>query len=112
VLALEREAGTPEAEQAREIVAVHLESLGYRVTVQRFRFHPSGLLGFPLFGAGLGLLGLLLFPLLTSSAPAWGALAVWLPGLVALSVLSIGVALGWLPLGEGREDANLIARRG
>ena len=58
------------------------------------------------------MLGLLLFPLLLSTAPPWGALAVWLSGLAALSLLAAGVGVGWLPLGDTREDANLIARRG
>jgi hypothetical protein len=83
------------------------------VSVQRFRFHPSSLLAFPLFGAALGLLALLLFPLLTGGGiPPWGALALWASGLAAAGVLSAGVGFGWLALGESREDANLVARRG
>jgi hypothetical protein len=113
VLALEREAGTAEAEQARALVKTHLESLGYRVAVQRFRFHPSGLLAFPLFGAALGLLGLLLLPLLTGPfTPSWGAAAVAAAGLGAAALLALGIGLGWLAAGEAREDANLVARRG
>jgi len=113
VLALRREAGTPDAEKARQLVTEHLTALGYRVEIQRFRFHPSGLLAFPVFGAGLGGLALLLLPLLTMPRIAgWGALLVWVTGLAALAVLSAGVALGWLALGGGmREDANLIATR-
>ena len=83
------------------------------MSVQRFRFHPSGLLAFPAFGAGLGLLALLLLPLLTGSgAPPWGALVVAASGLGALTLLATGLGLGWIAAGEGREDANLVARRG
>lgn len=113
MLALEREAGTPAAEEARRLVSAHLESLGYRVSVQRFRFHPSSLLAFPVFGAGLGLLALLLLPLLAGEAtPAWGAGAVLLAGLGGLTLLALGIGVGWLAPGEAREDANLVARRG
>ncbi|HEU5040131.1 MAG TPA: M28 family peptidase [Gemmatimonadales bacterium] len=83
------------------------------MSVQRFRFHPSSLLAFPLFGAGLGLLALLLLPLVTGSGlPAWGPLAVWAVGLGGVGLLAGGVGFGWLALGEYREDANLVARRG
>ncbi len=113
VLAGPREAGTPAAEAARRLVAEHLEALGYRVTLQRFHFHPSSLLGFPLLGAGLVLTGLLETPLLVfPGVPGWGALAVWLAGAAGSTLLAMGVGLGWLPLGESREDANLIAVRG
>ncbi|MBA3260670.1 MAG: M28 family peptidase [Gemmatimonadales bacterium] len=113
VLALPREAGTAEAEAARDIVAAHLAALGYRVTPQRFRFHPGGLLAFPIFGAGLGGLALLLVPLLAfGGPPGWGAGLVLVAGLGALALLSLGIGLGWLPLGgETREDANLLAVR-
>ena len=57
VLALPREAGSPGAAAARDLVAAHLEQLGYRVERQRFAFLPSSLNGFPVFGAGLGALG-------------------------------------------------------
>jgi hypothetical protein len=114
ILALTREAGTPEAGQAREQVVTYLTSLGYAVTRQRFTFAPSSLLAFPIFGAGLGGLALVMLPFLSSQAwPDWSALAVWGVGLAALSVLATGVGLGWVSLGEGaREDANLIATRG
>ena len=113
VLALRREAGTPGAAAARDIVAEHLEALGYRVERQRFAFLPSSLNGFPVFGAGLGGLGLLLLPLLSvGGLPGWAALLVLLAGLALLVVASVGIGLGWLPLGPGREDANLIATRG
>jgi hypothetical protein len=114
ILALPREAGTPEAAQARELVARYLAGLGYTVVSQAFTFTPSSLLAFPVFGAGLGGLALILFPFAASgSLPQWSALAVWMTGLLALTVLSVGVGLGWIPLGEGvREDANLIATRG
>jgi hypothetical protein len=113
VLALSREAGTPGAAAARDIVAEHLEALGYRVERQRFTFVPSSLNGFPIFGAGLGGLGLLLLPLLTGSGmPGWGAPVVLVAGLTLLVVVALGIGLGWLPLGPTREDANLIATRG
>ena len=81
---------------------------------QRFSFSPSGLLGFPLFGAGLGWLTLLEIPLLVlPGVPGWSALLVWGAGLLSLSVLAAGLALGWGTLGsDKREDANLIATRG
>jgi hypothetical protein len=114
ILALPREAGTPEAATARDLIAAHLTGLGYRVVVQRFTFAPSSLLAFPLFGDGLGLLGLLLLPFLGSArVPAWAALGVWAGGLTTLALVAAGIALGWVPLGKGvREDANLIATRG
>jgi hypothetical protein len=114
VLALAREAGTPAAEEARNLVASHLEALGYRVERQRFSFAPSSLTGFPLFGAGLGGLALLLLPLLTGArAPGWAALLLLAGGLAALATLAVGVGLGWLRLGDRpREDANLVATRG
>ncbi len=114
VLALPREAGTPEAAEARELVARHLAGLGYTVVPQVFTFAPSSLLAFPIFGAGLGGLALLLFPFLASgSLPDWSALGVWMTGLLALTVVAVGVGLGWMPLGEEvRQDANLIATRG
>jgi Peptidase family M28 len=114
VLALSREAGTPDGGRARELVAAYLTDLGYRVQTQSFTFHPSTLLGFPIFGAGLGGLSLMLLPLLAFEAtPGWGALLVWATGLAALLILSFSVGAGWLPLGGGlREDCNLIAVRG
>jgi hypothetical protein len=111
-LAHHREAGTREAERARGVVAGHLTALGYQVTLQRFRFHPSALLGLPIFGAGIGASALLALPLLTLPAvPAVGALAVWAAMLAATTCLAVGVAAGWLTFGEAREDANLIAVR-
>jgi len=114
VLALPREAGTPAAAGARDLVAAHLEALGYRVERQRFQFVPSSLNGFPLFGAGLGGLALLLLPLLSgANAPGWAAALLLAGGLSALAAAAVGVGLGWLRLGAApREDANLIATRG
>jgi len=114
VLALPREAGTPEAAKARELVARYLTGLGYTVVSQGFTFAPSSLHAFPIFGAGLGGLALVLLPFLASdSLPPWAALAVWMCGLLALATVGTGVGLGWVHLGEGlREDANLIATRG
>jgi hypothetical protein len=113
ILAQHREAGTPEAEHARSIVAEHLTSLGYRVSRQHFRFHPSALLGLPILGAGVGAAALLALPLLVlPGVPGWGALAVWILILTATACLAAGVAAGWLTLGDAREDANLVAVRG
>ena len=114
LLATPREAGTPAAESARDLVAAHLEALGYRVERQRFAFAPSAPLGLPVFGAGVGALGLLLFPALAGSGlPGWTALLLLAAGLAAVLLLAVGVGLGWLPLGgAAREDANLIATRG
>jgi hypothetical protein len=113
ILALHREAGTADAEQARDLVARHLTALGYRVSLQPFRFHPSALLGFPILGAGVGAAALLALPLLTlPGVPGWGALAVWVLVLAATLCLSLGVAAGWLALGDARQDANLVAVRG
>ncbi|HEX2217591.1 MAG TPA: M28 family peptidase [Gemmatimonadales bacterium] len=110
ILAQHREAGTPEAERARDAVRSHLTGLGYHVSVQRFRFHPSALLGLPLLGAGVGASALLALPLLVlPGVPAAGALAVWGLILAASVCLAAGVGAGWLTLGESREDANLIA---
>lgn len=110
VLAQHREAGTPEAERARGLVVSHLAALGYRVTLQRFRFHPSTLLGLPLLGAGIGASALLALPLLVlPGVPPAGATAVWALVLAASLCLAVGVGAGWLTLGESREDANLLA---
>jgi len=114
ILALPREAGTPEAAKARELVATYLTGLGYTVVSQGFTFAPSSLRAFPIFGAGLGGLALVLFPVLASDRlPPWAALALWVCGFLALAIVATGVGLGWVHLGEGlREDANLIATRG
>jgi len=117
LLAMSREAGTPAAARAREIVTDHLTALGYHVAVQRFTFAPSTLLAFPLFGAGLGWLALLLTPLLIiGGVSSWVPLAVWSFGLIAITVLATSIGLGWVNvgiggMGEPREDANLIATR-
>jgi hypothetical protein len=114
LLSMTREAGTPAADAARSVAADHLRSLGYTVTLQRFTFHPSSLIAFPLFGAGLGGLALVLLPLLVlPSVPRWGALVVFVSGLGGLLAFAAGVGLGWIPLGgQQREDANLLAVRG
>ena len=113
MLGLPREAGTPEAQAAREILAAHLSALGYDVAIQRFTFPPATLDAFPLFGIGLGWLGLVIAPLLVlPRVPSWAALAAWLVGLAALGAMASGVALGWAAFGaETREDANLVATR-
>ncbi|MGH7578817.1 MAG: hypothetical protein ACREM9_01500, partial [Gemmatimonadales bacterium] len=108
ILAGHREAGTAEAELARGVVAGHLTALGYRVSLQRFRFHPTALLGLPILGAGVGGSALLALPLLTlPGVPPAGALLVWAIILSATACLAAGVAAGWLTLGDAREDANL-----
>ena len=114
LVSMPREAGTPAAAQAREVVTEHLRSLGYTVTTQRFTFHPSSLKAFPLFGAGLGGVAVVLLPLLVvPTVPPWGALAMLLSGLGGLVLFTLGVGLGRIPLGgEVREDANLLAVRG
>jgi hypothetical protein len=112
VLALQREAGSTGAARARDLVAAHLEGLGYRVERQRFAFVPGSLNGFPVFGAGLGGLGLMQLPLVTSAAaPSWAALLVLVTGLALLAVVAVGIGLGWLALGDSREDENLVATR-
>ena len=113
ILAQHREAGTAEAEQARGVVADYLTGLGYRVSLQQFRFHPSALLGLPVLGAGVGAAALLAMPLLAlPGVPGWGAVAVWSLILAASICLAGGMGAGWLTLGEPREDANLVAVRG
>ena len=42
LLAAPREAGTPGADAARDLVAAHLEALGYRVERQRVRLRALG----------------------------------------------------------------------
>ena len=113
-LSLPREAGTPAAAAARDLIAAHLSSLGYEVTLQRFSFSPSSLNALPVFGAGLGALALVVLPFLFSPhVPAWSAAAVWLTGLSALGVLSVGIGLGWVSSEHSiRQDANLVATRG
>lgn len=113
LLRVPREAGTAEAAAARAALRTRLESLGYRVAEHRFAFAPAALNAFPLFGAGLGGLAVLLLPLLLlPSLPRWAALAVWLLGLAALGAFAWGLGLGGTPLGGGvREDANLVAVR-
>jgi hypothetical protein len=114
ILALPREAGTPQAAAARELVAEQLRALGYIVLIQKFSFTPGSLRALPLFGAGLGAISLVLLPLLASTrVPPWAALGTWICGLLAVLILAIGVGLGWVALGDARrEDANLIATRG
>jgi hypothetical protein len=114
ILALPREAGTPEAAKARELVAAHLRALGFDVVSQAFSFAPSSLRAFPIFGAGLGWLALVLLPFLVSvRMPAWSALAIWAVGLGSLITVATGIGLGWVLLGEPlREDANLLATQG
>jgi hypothetical protein len=114
VLSTSREAGTPESSEARAIVSSYLSQLGYTVTLQNFSFTPASLRAFPLFGAGLGGLALVLLPFLASTVPPdWAALAVWIAGLGGLGIIAAGAGLGWVPVGDARrEDANLIATRG
>jgi hypothetical protein len=87
--------------------------LGYDVTEQPFRFHPGALNAFPLLGAGLVWLALLLLPLLVlPDIPGFGAPIVWLSGAAAIGLLAWRIGSGMpLPGAEERDDANLIARR-
>jgi hypothetical protein len=98
---------------ARDVVAAHLRDLGYTVQLQKFTFAPASLNAFPVFGAGLGALALMLLPFLSSrQLPPWSALLVWLLGLLALGALATGIGLGWVSLDQGlREDANVVATR-
>jgi hypothetical protein len=113
LLSLEREAGTSEAAAARQLLSDHLQTLGFRVEVQRFAFATGTLNALPVCGAGLGWLTVLMIPLLLMTGPpAWAALATWALGLAALATVATGIALGWAPArGEQREDANLIVQR-
>lgn len=115
LLALPREAGTPAASEARAIVTQHLEALGYRVTPQPFTFNPAALDAFPLFGAALGWLALVVTPLLvTVRVPGWLPLVLWILGLLAAAMMAIGTGLGWFSISRDqvtRTDANLIATR-
>ena len=80
-------------------MAAHLASLGYSVEHHRFRFPSSALWAFPLLGAGLGWLGLVLVPLVAfPGAPPWAALAVWALGATSLGMLAFGVGAGTAPL--------------
>ena len=112
-LAAPREAGTPAAAAARQALADHLAGLGYGVEVQPFSFSPATLNAFPVLGAGIGWLALLSVPLLLlPGVPRGAALLVLAGGLVALALLTRGLALGWASTRSGvREDANLIMRR-
>lgn len=111
---LPREAGTPAAEEARELLTRHLEAHGYRVRRQPFAFQPIAANVLPILGAGLGWLTLLEIPLLLlGTLPEGMALLVWLVGVVALGVLAWGIGTGIdIPGAERREDANLIVTRG
>lgn len=112
--AMPREAGTEGAATARSLLTRHLTSLGYEVRESPFSFQPSALNAFPLLGAGLGWLTLLLIPLLLlDSVPDAAAIVVWIGGAAALSLLAWGIGAGIeVPGAERREDANLIATRG
>ncbi len=113
LLSLEREAGTPEAAEARRLLSEHMQALGFQVEVQRFAFSTGTLNALPVFGAGLGWLTILMIPLLLmAGAPSWASLAVWVVGLAALGTVAVAIALGWAPArGDQREDANLIIQR-
>ena len=79
ILAQHREAGTAEAEQARDRRGPATSPRwAIASPVQQFRFHPSALLGLPILGAGVGAAALLALPLLAlPGVPGWGALVVW-----------------------------------
>ncbi|MGH7628243.1 MAG: hypothetical protein ACREOF_02430, partial [Gemmatimonadales bacterium] len=115
LLGLSRESGSEGLAQARALVAARLTDLGFAVEVQPFRCTAAALVPLPLAGAGLGWLGLVLFPLLVlASPPPWLALTLWLTGAASLALLAAGAAAGHGPAtwrGPLREDANLIATR-
>ncbi len=105
-----REAGTPAAERARDLVAQHLRGLGYRVEAIPFTCTPASLLSLPFLGAALGWLAILMLLLLTSAVPSWAPFVLWGLGLIAAAVASTGIALGWTALWQpARQDANLVA---
>ncbi len=107
-----REAGTPAAAQARELIAAHLIALGYDVRAQRFSFHPRSLDAFPLFGVGIGGLALAVLPAAVLAGVAgWVAPVMWMAGLAALLAVTVAIGAGWATPGAAREDANLIATR-
>ncbi len=112
-LALEREAGTAGAADARALITRELEALGYEVVVQRFAFSTGSLNALPVLGAGLGWLTLLEIPLLLLPAvPGWAAPGVLLAGLACLGMIARAIGTGAAtPGGEQREDANLVATR-
>lgn len=112
-LALEREAGTAGATEARALLTRELEALGYEVVVQRFEFSTGTLNALPVLGGGLGWLTLLQVPLLLlPGAPGWASLAVLLAGLACLLLIARAIGTGAAASrGELREDANLIAAR-
>lgn len=113
VLALEREAGTAGAADARALLTRELEALGYDVVAQRFAFSTGTLNALPVLGAGLGWLTLLQIPLLLLPAvPGWAALVVLLVGLACLVLIGRAIGTGATTAGgELREDTNLIATR-
>jgi hypothetical protein len=115
LLALTRESGSAGLNQARALVAAHLESLGYHVAVQPFRCTAAALVPLWLAGTGLGWLALVLAPLLVlPSPPPWLALTLWAGGALSLGLAAAGAAAGQGPSaweGPPREDANLIATR-
>lgn len=107
-----REAGTPAVARAREHVAAHLRALGLRVDSVPFSCTSASLLGFPVFGAALGWLSLLMLLLLTSTVPAWAPIVLWVAGLGAAALPAAALGLGWTTLGlPVRDDANLVAWR-
>ena len=76
VLALRARPARPPPRRHAHLVAEHLEALGYRVSVSASPSTVQLSTRFPLFGAGLGGLALLLFPLLMRAGlPGWAALA-------------------------------------
>ena len=114
VLALAREAGTPGAAAARDIVAEHLEALGYRVERQRFAFLPSSLNGFP----GLRRRPRRSWPAAAAAAQRRRAARLGrAPGAArrpraARRGVGRDRARVAAPRSRAREDANLIATRG
>jgi hypothetical protein len=106
-----REAGTPPAHQARIHLRQFLEALGYSVREQPFDFSAHSLWAFPIFGAGVGVVGLVLLPLLRSPTASSGtALIVCVAGVLLFEILAWKIGIGArIPGTTFRNDANLIA---
>ena len=88
--------------------------MGYSVREQPFDFSAHSLWAFPVFGAGVGVVGLVLLPLLRSrTASSGSALIVCVAGVLLFEILAWKIGTGArIPGTTFRNDANLIAVRG
>jgi hypothetical protein len=88
--------------------------LGYSVREQPFDFSAHTLWAFPIFGAGVGVMGLVLLLLFRSPTASSGtALIVCVAGVLLFEILAWKVGIGArIPGTTFRNDANLIAVRG